>query len=136
MRPASTTAPPASPNASSVRVHLLGAMLLALLLQALSPLLHARLQALAADGQRVAMAAFCLPGQSAPPAPADRERAPAPVDCLLCQGGTAPAADLPTLPRIALPPTVVIATAIAETPPRTPAIAPLRAHRPRGPPRA
>jgi hypothetical protein len=137
MRPASTiTAMPAPATVSSARVHLLGAMLLALLLQALSPLLHARLQALAADGRHIAVAAFCLPGQSAPPTPADREHVPVPADCLLCQGGTAPAADLPTPPRIALPPTLVGATPVAEAPSRTAAFAPSRAHRPRAPPRA
>jgi hypothetical protein len=126
------------PPVSAARAHVVGLVLLALLLQALSPLLHARLLAAhaASTGARIDVAAFCLPGHTPPPA-ADPGGPPPPVgSCLLCQGTAPAAADVPTpSSSLAVAPTPPFAAARA-----APAIAGVRtsavptAHRPRGPP--
>jgi hypothetical protein len=113
-------------------------VLLAVLLQALSPLVHARLLSLhaATTGQRIGVAAFCLPSHTPPP-PIDESDGPPPprlADCPLCVGGAAPTADLliPLSITIPPPPTAALAVTAPSIDPRVdPAPA---AHRPRGPP--
>lgn len=129
---------PTRPLASAGRSHVVGLVLLALLLQALSPLLHARLSSLlfASYGQRVDIATFCLPGRIQPPSSDDTGGQPSPrlPDCPLCVGGAVPAVDLPVALEAAKPPpsaTVDRAEAAPETL-RVTRAAP--AHRPRGPP--
>jgi hypothetical protein len=124
--------------APAARVHVVGLLLLALLLQALSPLLHARLQAVRAalTGERIDVAAFCLPGH-APFAPVGESgKAPlpaAPADCQLCQGNAPPATDLPPLPAAAVPaPLTAAVPAVTPSGARPASFSP--AHRPRGPP--
>src|SRR5262245_57770307 len=102
--PASTARPPVS----AVRAHVFGLVLLALLLQGASPLLHARLLALhaASTGQRIDIAAFCLssPTSSVPVGKPDGTTLPAGfTNCQLCQGGAPPAADVPTPSVVAAP---------------------------------
>lgn len=128
---------PARPSAA--RIHVIGLLLLALLLQALSPLLHARLQAMhaALTGQRIDVAAFCLPGH-APATGAGRSDDAAPLaalaDCQLCQSGAAPFADLPQPPALAAPPVSFIASASAPAPLQVCSACRYPAHRPRAPP--
>src|SRR5262245_35123548 len=95
-----TSASLARPPVSAARAHVVGLVLLALLLQAASPLLHARLLALhaALTGQRIDVAAFCLPNptMSAPAGNPDGATLPAGfANCHLCQGSAPPAADMP-----------------------------------------
>lgn len=126
---------------SGARVHFVGVVLLALLLQALLPLLHARLQVLyaAQTGQRIDVAAFCLPGHPAPLATDDGEGAPpvtptGPAGCPLCQGTSAAAGDIPLPPDLVLPVALRIASSVevSSAPVRT--VVSARSHQPRGPP--
>ena len=135
------SAPIAHPPASAARAHVVGLVLLALLLQAFSPLLHARLLAVhaASTGQRIGVAAFCLPGAAAPVSAANPDGMPPPAgfdNCQLCQGGAPPAADVPAPSGVAAPIALVatagVVSATADV--RTSAVPP--AHRPRGPPPA
>lgn len=136
MRRSVTSLSPIVP-VTAARAHVIGLVLLALLLQALSPLLHARLLSLhaAQTGQRIAVAAFCLPGHRAPAAADDAGGSPPRlVDCPLCVGGAAPAADLPAPSDVVTPPP----SAASHTPAMPPAtirvVRPPAAHQPRGPP--
>lgn len=139
MPPVRTTLP-SVPRATTTatRVNVVGLVLLALLLQSFSPLLHARLQALAAaSGLHIGVAVFCLPSQSTPPVPDAPGNGPPPsglADCQLCQGGTAPAADLPAPASFAVPAASYPAAAPAATPAHPRPLAAAAAHRPRGPP--
>ena len=122
----------------ALRVHVVGLVLLALLLQAMSPLVHARLQVLhaALTGERIDAAAFCLPSHLQ--APADAESTP-PIryaDCLLCQGGTAPAADVTPPNNVVAPTRLIVAATIAVETRAVPAPASWLANQPRGPPAA
>lgn len=121
---------------TGVRMHIVGVVLLALLLQTLLPLLHARLQVAYATltGQRIDVAAFCLPGH---PAAQDTDGTPPaapPAGCPLCQGAGAPAADIPLPPDLVPPATTRIASAVAAMTAHVRTAAGLRSHRPRGPP--
>jgi len=125
---------------SGARAHLVGVMLLALLLQALLPLLHARLQMLhaAQTGQRIDVAAFCLPGHPAPLATDDAEGAPpvtptGPAGCPLCQG-TSAAGDIPPPPDLVPPAASRIASSIVVSAAPVRTVVRARSHQPRGPP--
>ncbi len=140
MRPADTVTI-RRPPVSGARAHVVGVVLLALLLQAALPLLHARLQMLYAvlAGQRIDVAAFCLPGHLAPPVTRDADglppaAPPGPAGCLLCQGTGAPASDI-ALPADVITPTVArITTPIAGVTAHVYSAAVARSNRPRGPP--
>ena len=132
-----TSAPIVHLPVSAARAHVVGLVLLAVLLQAFAPLLHARLLSAhaAATGERLDVAAFCLPSHTplaqnpdgAPPLPAS-------PDCLLCQGGAPAVADVPA-PSVLAPPAAPVAASDAA--PRAAGIragAVAIAHRPRGPP--
>jgi len=129
----------ARPPVSAARAHVVGLALLALLLQAVSPLLHARLLALhaASTGQRIDVAAFCLssPAASVPAGKPDGTTLPSGfANCQLCQGGAPPAADVPTPSVVAAPSRLVAMTEIALAVTDVRATAIPAAHRPRGPP--
>ncbi len=132
------SAPTARPPATAARAHVVGLVLLALLLQAFSPMLHARLAVHAAStGQRIDVAAFCLPGHALPVPAANPDDAPPLPDadtCQLCQGSAPPAADVPAASAAAAPQVPVVAALVmpATAGIRTSAVPP--AHRPRGPP--
>jgi len=126
---------------SGGRVHLVGVVLLALLLQALLPLLHARLQVLyaAQTGQRIDVAAFCLPGHPAPPAARATDDVPpapptGPAGCPLCQGTGALAGDIPVPPDLVPPAVPRIVSSIAVAAARVRTTISSRSHQPRGPP--
>ncbi|HJQ60322.1 MAG TPA: DUF2946 family protein [Vineibacter sp.] len=128
----------ATPPASAARVHVVGLLLLALLLQALSPLLHARLLSryAAETGQPVGIAAFCLPGHGAA-APTDGTgNSPPrwPADCPLCQGGAGPSADIAAAANLVAPPPSSTARSTAAWWNDIRVAQVSAAHRPRGPP--
>jgi hypothetical protein len=119
-------------------MHVIGLVLLALLLQSISPLLHARLQAIyaALTGQRIDVAAFCLPGHIAP-AGSGTDASTWPVastDCPLCQGGVPPVADLPAPVTVTAPPSPIVTQMVTPVVPDLRAIAAPGAYRSRGPP--
>lgn len=122
----------------ALRVHVVGLVLLALLLQAVSPLVHARLQVLhaALTGERIDAAAFCLPSHLQAPADTDSTPPIRYVDCPLCQGGTAPAVDVTPPVGVVAPTRPVVVATIAVQTVASPASASWSANQPRGPPAA
>lgn len=119
------------------RLHVVGVMLLALFLQALSPLLHARLLSwhAALTGLNVDMATLCVPGRVPPPPTDDGEGTPSPlIDGAACGCGTIAVANLAVAGKIRPPPPSILTSAPPTAPGTIRSAAIATGHHPRGPP--